>query len=100
MSAPSKYRIAIPRRRFTPFRGNVFHNVLPSLDELKGATFFAVIYDWAWHSKPAYVTASLADLAQRSGLDERTAAKCLAELERKGLVRTSIWNMHSHINRP
>ena len=96
MAKPEDYFVAIPFNRFTPFPSAIVTSGFSTLNQTRSVQLLVVMCDRAWHqqtkkkhkvTKPGPVTASLSDLATWTGMDERTAKKCLAELQERHLVR-------------
>src|SRR3984893_2215658 len=83
----AKRRINIPARHWTAFSITVFDNVLLQLRGRHSALLYLVMYHHAWQSQRKKVHASLATIANWSGLDYRTVEKCIRELERNGFIR-------------
>jgi hypothetical protein len=95
-----KYRIQIPSTRWTPLRRYVINNVFQRLREKRAALAYIILYDRAWHNENR-VSATITELSRWTGMNERTAVKCIEELEEKGLiVRIQPGVAHSHVNVP
>lgn len=87
MATPADARILIPEKRWTPVSNVLLDTILPELQQRHSALLLLVLYDRAWHSASKRAIASLADLQNSTGLDGRTIAKCLTELEDEKLIR-------------
>jgi hypothetical protein len=102
VAAAQQIRILIPAERWTPVRNNVFSEVLGRLKETRSAAVYLILFDRAWHSTPKNILwATIADIGRWAGMDQRTAAKCVAELEEQGLVtRVRRGKLRSKTNKP
>ncbi len=86
MPPSSNSRILIEYRFWTPFRNEVFTDILGSLENNNAALVYLSLYDRAWHSNARQVSATVAQLSKSMGLDARTLTKCLRELETRNLI--------------
>jgi len=101
MRSPAKSVIAIPIERWTPVRHEILDELLAKLEQKRAAFLYLFFYDRAWHRDSRKVSATMAQLSRGTGMDERTLAKCVEELERKKLIkRVREGVQHSHINKP
>jgi hypothetical protein len=85
---PANYRILIPKERWTPVRTILFRkDLLAKLEERHSALLYLILYDRARHDEEHTVSATVAELVQWSGLNQRTVQKCVKELETQDLIR-------------
>src|SRR5439155_7398035 len=98
---PIKYRVLIPRDRWTPVHMDVFTDIFPKLKEKRAAILYIILYDRVRHRDFRTVRASIAELTRWSGLNERTVKKCITELrEKRFILRKKHGTKHSHTDKP
>jgi hypothetical protein len=78
--------VLIPNGHWTPFRNEIFKNVLKGLKEPSAAALFAVLYDKAYHHSFPTVKGNVKTFSQWSGIDKADLKLSLKELRKKGLV--------------
>jgi hypothetical protein len=81
------YGVDIEPENWTPIRNQVFTDILSTLEKRHSAALYLYLYDRAYHSPSKRIPATVAELARQTGIDARTANKCLAELLEQGLIR-------------
>src|ERR1019366_9840653 len=81
------YGVDIEPENWTPIQNHVFADSLSSLEKRHSAALYLYLYDRAYHSPSKRIPATVAELASLTGIDARTANKCLAELRQKELIR-------------
>jgi hypothetical protein len=81
------YGVDIEPGDWTPIRNQVFTDILGDLKGRHAAALYLYLYDWAYHSPSKSIVATVAELARLTGIDARTANKCLAELRQLELIR-------------
>jgi hypothetical protein len=74
------------REDLTPVQNRVFADILGDLEERHSAAVYLCLYDRTYHSPSRLIGASVAQVSRMTGIDARTAQKCLAELQEQGLI--------------
>jgi hypothetical protein len=79
--------VNIGAKEWTPFRNQIFEEVLTTLEGRHSAAVYLWLYDSAYHQATGSAAVTMAEIARALKVDPRTVKNCLVELSQQDLIR-------------